>query len=62
MSLNLAFSGSKIMFSGLTSRRMMPVACALLRFSRICPKMVEMIFALRLVPRGSPSMAMPPWF
>ena len=48
-----------MMFSGLTSRRMIPVACAALRFSRICPKIVEMILALRLLPLGSPSIATP---
>ena len=41
------------MFSGFTSRRMMPVACAADKFSQIWPKMVEMIFAFLLAPRGS---------
>ena len=59
MSLNLPLMGSKMMFSGLTSRRMIPVACAALRLSRTCPKIVEMILALRLLPLGSPSIATP---
>ena len=39
---------------------MMPVACAADKFSQIWPKMVEMIFAFLLAPRGSFSMAIPP--